>query len=200
VLQWFRFKDEYLERAAATRETLLRQTGAEQLVSVHLRLNNYRIHGLELHPAYWRRAIREMRSRFKALKLCIVVFSDELPRAMRMLGPEKDLVPHAGKMLDDLCLMTLCDSHIISNSTFAWWGAWLAQPGRGLVMRPSIWPIGTGFWRYGPSDFFPADWIAIPARRERTQIVPFLAQLVQTASQRALARNRNRLRRLFRRR
>jgi hypothetical protein len=29
--------------------------------------------------------------------------------------------------LYDLCLMTMCNKHIIGNSSFGWWGAWLAD-------------------------------------------------------------------------
>ena len=33
----------------------------------------------------------------------------------------------------DLCLMTLCDGAIISNSSFSWWGAWLQNNSRDII-------------------------------------------------------------------
>lgn len=39
--------------------------------------------------------------------------------------------------LYDLCLMTMCDKHIIANSSFGWWGAWLANSQ--TVFYPSPW-------------------------------------------------------------
>ena len=37
----------------------------------------------------------------------------------------------------DLCLMTKCDYHIIANSSFSWWGAWLGDSEK--VVAPSNW-------------------------------------------------------------
>ena len=37
----------------------------------------------------------------------------------------------------DMCLMSLCEAHIIANSSFSWWGAWLANSQ--MVVAPSIW-------------------------------------------------------------
>ncbi|WGE30133.1 alpha-1,2-fucosyltransferase [Edwardsiella tarda] len=38
----------------------------------------------------------------------------------------------------DIYLMSLCDSHIIANSSFSWWGAWLSKK-NGAVIAPDKW-------------------------------------------------------------
>ena len=47
------------------------------------------------------------------------------------------LVAEGNTSYVDLCLMSLCEGHIIANSTFSWWGAWLADSEK--VIAPSIW-------------------------------------------------------------
>ena len=36
----------------------------------------------------------------------------------------------------DMCVMTMCNAHIIANSSFSWWGAWL---GGGKTIAPKNW-------------------------------------------------------------
>ena len=38
----------------------------------------------------------------------------------------------------DMALMAACNHHIIANSTFSWWGAWLSDQ-VGKVFAPRIW-------------------------------------------------------------
>ncbi|MGL4770982.1 MAG: alpha-1,2-fucosyltransferase [Plesiomonas shigelloides] len=38
----------------------------------------------------------------------------------------------------DIYLMSLCDGHIIANSSFSWWGAWLSS-NDGVVIAPDKW-------------------------------------------------------------
>jgi len=50
-------------------------------------------------------------------------------------------IEHNGpeKAYEDLRLMSLCRHHIIANSSFSWWGAWLsAHPGK-IVIAPKKW-------------------------------------------------------------
>jgi len=69
--------------------------------------------------------------------------------------------------LYDLCLMSMCDKHIIGNSSFGWWGAWLANSS--TVCCPNPW-FGSSHMNGIHSDFkvmidlkdlFPANWMIV---------------------------------------
>ena len=47
------------------------------------------------------------------------------------------MVSESGDQYIDMCLMTLCQHHIIANSSFSWWGAWLSDSDD--VVAPSKW-------------------------------------------------------------
>ena len=55
----------------------------------------------------------------------------------------------------DMCGMGLCDGHIIANSSFSWWGAFLG--GEGQTVAPKIWfgPKGPQDWQ----DVYCKEWI-----------------------------------------
>lgn len=56
--------------------------------------------------------------------------------------------------VEDLQLMSQCKHFIISNSTFAWWGAWLSTSNKKLVVTPD-----KMFW--DNQDIIPDNWIII---------------------------------------
>jgi hypothetical protein len=112
----------------------------------------------------------------------------------------------------DLQLLLNADALVVSNGTFAWWGAWLnARPGK-RVLAPRHWigfnhrtgwhnPTLTGAaarpvrrtWEY-PRRVIPADWIQIPVR------MPWRERLTPAASKASLALLANNARALLQKR
>jgi len=54
--------------------------------------------------------------------------------------------------------MTFCTSHIIANSSFSWWGAWLAKSEQ--VIAPSKW-FGPNNADKETKDLIPETWTII---------------------------------------
>jgi hypothetical protein len=74
---------------------------------------------------------------------CFFVFSDDIDWArdnLRLQYPVT-FVAHNGADRDyeDLRLMSLCKHHIIANSSFSWWGAWLCAYPEKMVIAPNAW-------------------------------------------------------------
>ena len=57
----------------------------------------------------------------------------------------------------DMQLMSLCKHHIIANSSFSWWGAWLNPRAAKIVIAPRVW------FRNGnnDSDLIPSEWVRL---------------------------------------
>jgi hypothetical protein len=106
---------------------------------------------------YYSHAISIFRERF--VDPSFFVFSDDmsfvrqnLPRDVRMVFLEHndDFASH-----EDLRLMSACHHHIIANSTFSWWGAWLNPRREKMVIAPRHWFLAVDNYQ----TLLPRDWI-----------------------------------------
>ena len=58
---------------------------------------------------------------------------------------------------NDMRLMSLCRHHIIANSSFSWWGAWLNPKPDKIVIAPKKWFANDN----SVEDLFPKGWVVL---------------------------------------
>jgi hypothetical protein len=68
-----------------------------------------------------------------------IIVSDDINWVKNNIKGSNIYYSEASDDLFDLALMSNCDHHIISNSTFAWWGAWLNVNENKTIICPTKW-------------------------------------------------------------
>ncbi|GAB3944208.1 alpha-1,2-fucosyltransferase [Spirosoma harenae] len=108
--------------------------------SIHVRRGDY----LQLNwdfptqsLAYYQHAIQQFPT-----DTLFLIFSDDIAWCRQhFVGSQFEFVEKEEDIID-LLLMSRCSNHIIANSTFSWWGAWLNPNSDKVVLCPARW--------YGP--------------------------------------------------
>jgi hypothetical protein len=145
---------------------LLKNIKKTNSVSVHVRRGDYvqdsktnEYHGI-CGLDYYRKAFGIIGR--KVEEPHFFVFSDDISWCKDSLKLEKGTVyvdyNKGPKSYEDMRLMSNCKHHIIANSSFSWWGAWLNKNKDKVVIVPKKWfkeeSVNT-------KDQIPAGWIKI---------------------------------------
>lgn len=150
----------------ATPELPLAEVERPGSVSVHVRRGDYatnpetlRTHGL-LDDAWYRRACGLLRQAVSGCQFHVI--SDDPAAAAAIFAGQKDVTVHPRRSQEqDLLLMSRCQHHIIANSSFSWWAAWLGQHPDGLTVAPRRWFARDTMLRQNTVDLFPEPWITL---------------------------------------
>lgn len=143
--------------------------GTTQAVSLHMRHYPVEDGALAWHgicsTEYYRQALELVAKRVADPHL--FVFSDNYPWVRKHLVPiiESRGLPYTlvenddSKNGEDMILMSHCKHHIIANSSFSWWGAWLNPSADKLVIAPQKWFANAP--KNDTTDLIPKEWVRI---------------------------------------
>lgn len=154
----FTFKVPLTKRNAELAE----QIDQVNAVSLHVRRGDYAknpktnaTHGL-CPLDYYRAAIRYISGQVE--QPYFFIFSDDIAWLKNNLKIDfqHQYVDHnvLAESYNDMRLMSLCRHHIIANSSFSWWGAWLNSYPNKIIVAPQRWFTKN----VGTSDLTPSAW------------------------------------------
>jgi len=132
----------------------------ENPIALHVRRTDYITNSANHPPCnteYYRAALEHFDSDRN-----VIVFSDDPAwcKDQDLFSDDRFMVSENTDNRVDLCLMSLCDDFIIANSSYSWWGAWLAN--KGNVIAPIRWFGTTGDTKdHNTKDLIPDRWTRI---------------------------------------
>jgi hypothetical protein len=162
----FTLKQPLSKKSAQEKEKI---TNTPVSVSLHVRRGDYvndkktqNTHG-NLSDDYYKKAIQKIISQHGTTAE-FFIFSDEPDYIEKNFDfcPNKHIVkgnneaPH-----EDMHLMSCCNHHIIANSSFSWWGAWLNPDKQKTVIAPKQWFSPETLTQKSIKDLIPETWIQI---------------------------------------
>ncbi len=132
-------------------------------MSVHVRRGDYvsdssanRVHGV-MPVEYYQKAAETLLANNRTL--VFYVFTDDsqwVKDNLCLLGDVVHVSGHDLRDCEELVLMSLCRHHIVANSSFSWWGAWLGRDTSGRTIAPLKW-----FQRMSSDHIVPEKWLRI---------------------------------------
>jgi hypothetical protein len=129
----FSFRSEVMKDC---RKCFVDNFGETDVISLHIRRGDYVVN--PNHPVqdieYYQKALSKL-----SKDIPVIVFSDDTEwcKEHEFFAPDRFFISENNGTEVDLCMMSLAQYHIIANSSFSWWGAWLAKSQK--VFAPQNW-------------------------------------------------------------
>lgn len=134
--------------------------GYDGVASLQVRRGDY-FNFPDHHPilpmGYYRSAQDYLRT--KGVKKFLVM-SDDLAWCRDHFTASDEQVILPLDPIDQFRLTLACEHHIMANSTFSWWTAWLDPNPEKVVIAPKLW-FGPGYAHYGTEDLYAKGWVVL---------------------------------------
>ena len=172
IANW-QFRDHLQSQADLRMKTIKDQFGNDNpIVSIHIRKGDYTLplfSFAKVDDEYYTKAILD--HFYPIENYNFLVFSNDIEYAkglfegdnIQFVAPEGGLKICTDSEKEDLALMSLCDHHITTNSSYSWWGAYLSKNKNKKIICPTNWIDANKLpgLSWINSNFFPPTWINI---------------------------------------
>lgn len=146
IRELFTLRKKFLTKDFIKVRDLIR--GEKDSVSIHIRRGDYvtnkkanKWHGT-LGEEYYYNALRYLEIQKGVTNPNLFIFSDDCDWVKENLDFGDRVVHYISDRFNpaqSIILMSECKNHIIANSSFSWWGAWLNRNKKKVVIAPSKW-------------------------------------------------------------
>jgi len=169
VSKW-EFKSELQKSAKSRIAEIKSNLGDKPTVSIHVRRGDYLLPQYSfchLDSDYYIKAIVD---NFMPIEdYNFIIFSNDIDHVKEVfVGDNIWFVdPIGGEKIctdsekEDLALLSLCDHHIIANSSYSWWGAYLSKNPNKKVICPTNWLNSNHQSSWINGNYYPPTWINI---------------------------------------
>ena len=163
----FRLKHRYI---VSTRGCFAQMRDGAAPLFVHIRHSDFGAtfvegHNIQLPDVYYKEGVEVLKRKYS--DPFFVIVGDDPAYAEKLFADLPRKYVSRLSPADDLALMSQCAGGVLSNSTFAWWGAFMGKPG-GTYVAPRFWwgwPIGK--WQpAGMDTALVSDYIDVKALRQ----------------------------------
>ncbi len=137
----------------------------EKVIAIHIRRGDYvgNPDYVQLPLQYYYDGIDYIQKNYPHAE-DVFVFSDDIEWCRKHIQLKQ--VTFSGYTeIEDLYLMSKCNYHVIANSSFSWWGAWLANSQ--MVVAPGKWLNGALVAKCHESDLIPTRWTLSPVPKPK---------------------------------
>jgi hypothetical protein len=150
----FSFSEELMDECLGFIEDI---DSDRELISIHIRRGDYvnlKSHHPTLPIEYYSESLKLLPD------IPVLIFSDDPEWCLKqeLFDSDRFLISDSNTPEFDMCLISLCKYHIIANSSFSWWGAWLSNSKN--VIAPKKW-FGPSLINNETKDLYCEDWKVI---------------------------------------
>lgn len=144
-------------------QSWLQRIQGSKSISLHVRRGDYvknlkyRAFYTECTPDYYETAFSIIARKVRTPT--VLIFSDDIPwvkENIKLPCPIEFVTDTGTKDYEDIFLQAACRHHIIANSSFSWWGAWLNPRSDKIVVSPKQW-----FNTQAMGRLLPENWVKI---------------------------------------